>query len=567
MDPDTHPTRPEAGSPALSPSGDPSGDEATGPKRRPPRPSIWRTALAGLLAAALALAIGELIAGLSSQLTSPVISVGNRVIDAVPRQLKDFAIETFGTNDKKALLFGIYSFAAILGLVVGILAGRRFLLGAAGIALFGVVGVWAAGQEVGAPVWAGLPSIIGAVVGIAALALLLAVIPHADHPKAVDRLVHPVGRTGAAAGAGPTASPTDPPHGAFARRGFLKMSAAVVVVGVAATTGGRWLQGRFSAASSRLAVVLPKPKKAPAPVAAGVVLDLQGISSFITPNSDFYRIDTNLTVPQIAAETWKLKIKGMVDHDVEYTYDDILAMDMIEERITMTCVSNEVGGALVGTASWLGVPLKELLATAGIQKGADQIVGRAFDGFTTGFPVDTLDGRPAMLAVGMNGEPLPLAHGFPARIIVPGLYGFVSATKWLTEIELTTFADFDQYWVKRDWSDRGPIKTMSRIDTPRGLQNVKAGKAKIGGVAWAQTRGIDKVEIKLDDGPWTKATLAAADSKLTWRQWVYEFDATPGRHQVVCRATDATGATQTEDRAKPFPDGASGWHSVAFLVS
>jgi DMSO/TMAO reductase YedYZ molybdopterin-dependent catalytic subunit len=241
-------------------------------------------------------------------------------------------------------------------------------------------------------------------------------------------------------------------------------------------------------------------------------------------------------------------------------------MDMIEERITMTCVSNEVGGALVGTAEWLGVPLKTLLDQAGIKSGADQIVGRAFDGFTTGFPVDTLDGRPAMLAVGMNGEPLPLAHGFPARIIVPGLYGFVSATKWLTEIELTTFADFDQYWVKRDWAAEGPIKTMARIDTPRGLGKVEAGPAKIGGVAWAQTRGITKVEVKLDDGEWTEATLAAEDSTLTWRQWVYEFDATRGRHQVICRATDTSGKPQTEERAKPFPDGASGWHSVAFLV-
>jgi DMSO/TMAO reductase YedYZ molybdopterin-dependent catalytic subunit len=521
------------------------------------RPSTWRAALAGLLSAGLALAVGELVAGLSSELTSPVISVGNRVVDAVPRQVKDFAIETFGTNDKKALLIGIYSIAAVFGLVLGILAARRFLVGAIGIGLFGAVGVWAAGQEVGAPVWAGLPSIIGAIVGIGALALLLAVIPGAAHPHGVDRLVAPHDADS------PAESPTD---GLFARRGFLKMSGAVVVVGAVATTSGRWLQSRFSAASSRLAVVLPKPKEALAPLAAGTRLDVDGISPFVTPNADFYRIDTNLTVPQIASEGWTLTIKGMVDEEQTFTYDEILAMDMIEERITMTCVSNEVGGGLVGTAAWLGVPLKGLLDRAGIQAGADQIVGRAFDGFTTGFPVDTLDGRPAMLAVGMNGEPLPLAHGFPARIIVPGLYGFVSATKWLTEIELTTFADFDQYWVKRDWSDRGPIKTMARIDTPRGLGKVKAGKAKIGGVAWAQTRGIEKVEVKLDDGEWTEAKLAEQDSTLTWRQWVYEFDAVPGRHQVVCRATDATGKTQTEERARPFPDGASGWHSVAFLV-
>lgn len=528
-----------------------------------PHPSWWRTGLAGILAAAVALAFGELVAGVSSKLSSPVISVGNRVVDAVPGSVKDFAIETFGTNDKKALLIGIYSFAAVFGFVLGVLAGRRFVFGAIGIGLFGAVGVWAASQEVGAPVWAGLPSIVGAVLGVAALALLLATIPHAAHPAVADKVV----RRSVAGDDGPTEAPAESPtDGIFARRGFLKMSGAVVVLGGVAAAGGRWLQGRYSAAASRLAVTLPKPKEAAPPLAKGTSIDLEGISPFITPNEDFYRIDTNLTVPQLAAEDWTLTIKGMVDEEVEFSYEDILGMDMIEERITMTCVSNEVGGGLVGTATWLGVPLDALLDRAGIKKEADQIVGRAFDGFTTGFPVDTLDGRPAMLAVGMNGEPLPLVHGFPARIIVPGLYGFVSATKWLTEIELTTFADFDQYWVKRKWSDRGPIKTMSRIDTPKGLGKVKAGPARLGGVAWAQTRGIEKVEVKLDDGEWTEATLAEGDSTITWRQWVYEFDATPGRHQVTCRATDGSGETQTEERAKPFPDGASGWHSVAFLV-
>lgn len=552
----------------TSPDSTPAGPDQGTAAARPPRPSVWRTGLAGLLAAAVALAVGELVAGFSSRLSSPVISVGNRVVDAVPRQVKDVAIDTFGTNDKKALLVGIYAIAAVFGLVVGIVGGRRFLIGALGIAAFGVVGVWAAGQEVGAHVWAGLPSIVGAVAGIAALALLLATIPFAAHPHLVDRVAAAATPAEVGASAAPAAKAgSDAATGPLARRGFLKMGGAVIVVGAVAASAGRWLQARSSAAASRLAVKLPKPAKPAPAVPKGAVLDVEGISPFITPNEDFYRIDTNLTVPQIAAESWTLKITGMVDEDLEFSYQDILDMDMIEERITMTCVSNEVGGGLVGTADWLGVPLEGLLERAGIQEGADQIVGRAFDGFTTGFPVDTLDGRPAMLAIGMNGEPLPLAHGFPARIIVPGLYGFVSATKWLTEIELTTFADFDQYWVKREWSDRGPIKTMSRIDTPRGLANVPAGPLRIGGVAWAQTRGIEKVEVKVDDGPWEEATLADEDTTLTWRQWVYELDATSGRHQVTCRATDGTGETQTEERAKPFPDGASGWHSVAFLVS
>ena len=525
------------------------------------RPSWWRCCLSGLLAAAVALAVGELVSGFSAELTSPVISVGNQFVDAVPGSLKDFAIQTFGTNDKKALLIGIYIVASIFGLLLGFLAGRRFWIGAVGIAAFGAVGAWASVSEVGAPWWAVLPSLIGAVVGVAALGLLLATVDGADHPLIAARALQVASR-------GEPGEQSERQQSTPGRRGFLKVSGAVVVLGAVAAVGGRWLQSRFSAAASRLAVVLPKPKRSAGPVPDGVDLGIKGIAPFVTPNSDFYRIDTNLTVPQIAAETWSLKIKGMVDDELEFSYDEILAMPMVEERITLTCVSNEVGGGLVGNARWLGVPLVDLIEQAGIDPGADQVVGRAFDGFTTGFPVDILrDGRPSLLAVGMNGEPLPLAHGFPARVVVPGLYGYVSATKWLTEIELTTFASFDQYWVERDWSAEGPIKTMARVDTPRGLQRVAPGKVPIGGVAWAQTRGIQRVEVKIDDGPWIEARLAAQDSKLTWRQWVYDWDATPGRHQVTARATDSTGQVQVEERAKPFPNGASGWHSVAVLVN
>lgn len=526
-------------------------------RRTDPAPALAPTALAGLLAAAVSLAVGELVAGASRELTSPVISVGNRVVDAVPRQVKDLAIDWFGTNDKIALLVGIYVLVAIFGLVLGILAGRRYLVGAVGIAAFGAVGMWAAAQEVGAPWWAGLPSLLGAVVGVAVLAALLATVPHADHPAILDRI-----------GSAPADDDGDRPEGLLARRGFLQVAGAVVVVAGATAATGRWLQGRFSAAASRRSVVLPTPEQAAPALPAGATLEVEGISPFLTPNADFYRIDTNLTVPQLDAASWELRIHGMVDDELTFSYEDLLDMDLVEERITMTCVSNEVGGGLVGTATWLGVPLAALLDRAGVDPKADQVVGRAFDGFTTGFPTEVLaDGRPALLAVGMNGEPLPLAHGFPARIIVPGLYGYVSATKWLTEIELTTFDRFDQYWVERDWSAEGPIKTMSRIDTPRGLQNVPAGTVRIGGVAWAQTRGIEKVEVRVDDGEWVEARLAEEDSTLTWRQWVHEVELGAGRHQVVCRATDGTGETQTEERARPFPNGASGWHSVAFLAA
>lgn len=536
-------------------------DPAPAPAQRATtRPARWRSAVAGLLAAATALAFGELVAGISSKLASPVISVGNRFVDAVPGSLKDFAIETFGTNDKKALLIGIYLVAAIFGLVLGILASRKFLIGAVGIALFGAVGVWAASGEVGAPWWAGLPSIVGAVIGIAALAALLATITGADRPGLADRLAVAARTDGDTAGATPGVGP-------LARRSFLKVTAGVVVVGAAAASSGRWLQGRFSAASSRLAVVLPKAEQPAEALAEGVDLGLDGMVPYITPNKDFYRIDTNLTVPQLAAEDWSLKIKGMVDEELELSYDDVLALPMVERRITMTCVSNEIGGGLVGNALWLGTPLQALLEKAGIQEGADQIVGRAFDGFTTGWPIENLtDGREPLLVIGMNGEPLPLAHGFPARLIVPGLYGFVSATKWLTEIELTTFEDFDQYWVERDWSAEGPIKTMARIDTPKGLGKAPAGTVAIGGVAWAQTRGITKVEVKIDDGEWAEAELAAEDSKVTWRQWTFPWEAAAGRHTITARAYDTSGEPQTEERAKPFPNGASGWHSIVALI-
>lgn len=524
------------------------------------RPARWRSALAGLLAAGSALAIGELVAGLSSQLSSPVISVGNRVVDAVPGSLKDFAIQTFGTNDKKALLVGIYSFAAIFGLVLGILASRKFAVGAAGIVAFGAVGVWAARSEFGATWWAGLPSVIGAIFGVVALALILATITGADRPALAD----PVAR---ASGTDHGPSDAGAPPGLLARRSFLKVAGGVLAIGAGTVTAGRWLQGRFSAAASRLAVVLPKASTPAPAVAAGVDLGIDGMVPYLTSNQDFYRIDTNLTVPQIPAESWSLKIKGMVDKELELSYAEILAMPMVEKRITMTCVSNEIGGTLVGNALWLGTPLKDLLARAGIQDGADQIVGRAFDGFTTGWPAKHLtDGREPLLVVGMNGEALPLAHGFPARIIVPGLYGFVSATKWLTEIEVTTFADFDQYWVQRKWSAEGPIKTMARIDTPKGLGQAKPGRVPIAGVAWAQTRGIEKVEVRIDDGPWAEATLAQQDSPETWRQWMYEWDATPGSHSITARATDTTGQVQTEERARPFPNGASGWHSIVALI-
>jgi DMSO/TMAO reductase YedYZ molybdopterin-dependent catalytic subunit len=314
--------------------------------------------------------------------------------------------------------------------------------------------------------------------------------------------------------------------------------------------------------------VLARPRRPLPPLPAAADLGIEGLPPFQTPNADFYRIDTALTVPQVDPATWRLRVTGMVDRELELTFDDLLGRPLVEADVTLTCVSNEVGGGLIGNARWLGARLADLLEEAGVQPGATQLVGRSVDGFTVGFPTEVaLDGREALVAVGMNGEPLPIEHGFPARLVVPGLYGYVSATKWLAEIELTTWEAFDAYWVPRGWAKEGPIKTQSRIDVPASLAAVPAGPTAVAGVAWAPTRGIERVEVQVDDGRWAPARLAAPVGEDTWRQWVYEWDATPGGHTLRVRATDGTGQLQTEERAEPIPDGASGWHTIQVRVT
>lgn len=354
------------------------------------------------------------------------------------------------------------------------------------------------------------------------------------------------------------------------RRSFLAASAGLGALALVAGGAGRLLSDRFDVSALRAKIKLPFAKKPLPEIPAGVELDAPGVTPFFTENSDSYRIDTALVAPQVPVDTWSLKFTGMVDKELEFIYDELLQRDLVESDITLTCVSNEVGGQLAGTARWLGIPLAELLEEVGVQKGADQIVGRSTDGFTAGFPVPygTDPERGALIAFGMNGEPLPVTHGFPARLVVPGLYGSVSATKWLTEIELTTFADFDAYWAVRKWSALAPIKTFSRIDSPKPLEKIPTGRRGITGVAWAQTVGIDKVEVRVDGGEWMTAQLGEELNDVMWRQWVvpYEFTAA-GSHSIECRATDRTGAIQGEDRSEPFPNGATGWHSLVTLVS
>jgi DMSO/TMAO reductase YedYZ molybdopterin-dependent catalytic subunit len=305
----------------------------------------------------------------------------------------------------------------------------------------------------------------------------------------------------------------------------------------------------------------------PAVTEAETDLGIAGVSPFLTPNDRFYRVDTALLVPSLMAEEWRLRIHGMVDRELTIDYGQLLDRPMIERDITLACVSNPIGGRYVGNARWIGVPLDELLEEVGVRAGADQIVTRSVDGWTCGTPTAAVtDGRDAMLAVAMNGEPLPLSHGFPVRMIVPGLYGYVSATKWIVDMELTTFDAYDAYWIERGWAEQAPIKTMSRIDTPTGRSPLAAGEVAIGGVAWAQHVGIEAVEVQIGEGPWQAAELGGVDTVDTWRQWVLRWDAPAGDHRIRARATDATGATQPEERAEPFPDGATGWHTIFVSV-
>ncbi|MFV2083275.1 molybdopterin-dependent oxidoreductase [Micromonospora sp. LOL_021] len=514
-------------------------------------------ALAGVAAAALALGLAELVAVATGARSAPLVAVGGVVVDTVPEPLKQFAIDVFGVHDKTALLIGTGVLLAGFAAVIGVLAARRLAVGFAGVAIFGVVGAAAALTRPGVGPAAALPAVIGA---SAAALLLWALLAGPLRPSAAALPV-------AALPADAEPVPIRPGAGTADRRRFL--SSVGVSVGAALVTGagGRWLAQRRGVATARSAVTLPAPVDAAPPLPSGVDPAAPGLSRYVTTNRDFYRIDTALVVPQVDPDEWQLRIHGRVTNPITLSYADLLGMELVERYVTLACVSNEVGGNLIGNARWLGVPVRDLLVEAGPLPGADQVVGRSVDGWTCGTPTEALlDGRDALLAVGMNGQPLPVEHGFPVRMVVPGLYGYVSACKWVTELELTSFADFDAYWVPRGWAAQGPIKTQSRIDTPRVRTELSAGTVPVAGVAWAPHRGISGVEVRVDDGPWQSAELAPAVSADTWVQWVWQWPATSGEHLLQVRATDGTGATQPELRQPVAPDGATGWHSVRVTV-
>jgi DMSO/TMAO reductase YedYZ molybdopterin-dependent catalytic subunit len=349
------------------------------------------------------------------------------------------------------------------------------------------------------------------------------------------------------------------------RRRFLVAGGGAAVVAATAGFGGQYLQDkRFSVNTAQ--VKLNKSVKAPR-LANDVELDIPGLTPFYTPNSQFYRVDTALVVPQVSPQSWQLTIHGMVDRPMTLTFDDLMKRPMIDHDVTLTCVSEQVGGSLISNARWQGTLLADVLRKAGLQPGASQIVMRDVNGMNLGVAVDpVMDGRASLLAIGMNGQPLPQEHGFPVRVVVPGLYGFVSACKWVVDMEVTTYAAFDAYWSQRGWSEQAPIKTESRIDTPKGGSNLSAGQVTVAGIAWAQHRGIEAVEVNVD-GTWHHATLAAQDTIDTWRQWYYRWQATAGQHTVQVRATDKTGHTQTAVSHRPEPNGATGYHTIQVTVT
>jgi DMSO/TMAO reductase YedYZ molybdopterin-dependent catalytic subunit len=512
-------------------------------EQRPGRLPITVAVLVGLLGVGAALAAGHLVAGFIDPSASPILAVGNSAIDLTPLPLKDFAVRTFGTKDKLVLLSGMGAFLLVVAAAAGLLSRRTPLPGTVFAVLLGGLGCVAVYFRPNLALVAVLAPVTSLMVGVV-----------------VFRWLHKVAMR--------AATSSDTPANSGRRRFLVGSVGAAAGIGLAGL-GGQLLAGSVDVAGSRAKVtaMLAKYPLPPAPSGADFAKD--GGLTFLTSNENFYRVDTALSVPQLRAEDWSLRIHGLVDRELTLTFADLAAMDLVTRTITMTCVSNEVGGPYVSTANFTGVLLRDLLAKAGVRPGVDQVLSSSVDGYSAGSPLaSVLDPqRDAMLAIGMNGQALPPEHGFPARLVVPGIYGYASATKWVVDIELTTFAAKKQYWVPRGYAEKAPIKTESRIDLPQGLQALPNGRAVVAGIAWAQTKGITKVEVQMDGGPWQEADLAASVTNQTWRMWRKVYDLKPGTHTVICRATDATGYTQTAQRVSPIPDGATGLHTILFTTA
>jgi DMSO/TMAO reductase YedYZ molybdopterin-dependent catalytic subunit len=532
-----------------------------------------RGAVVGIVATGAGLAAGELLVGAIDGAVSPVIAVGNKVIDLVPLQLKNWAVETFGTSDKVVLVVTTVAILFVAGLVIGTVAvsGRR-LAAVVATAAIGVVGVAAVLTRPDPTVAKVVPIVVGTLVSMAVLWWLSAA---AGTETVAARVAEAPSHAVATLGAPDELSPIEPAEavvpgiGAADRRTFLLRT--VVVASLAAITGaaGWRLQRRYDVGGERAALSLPRvgARRPAAVLPPNADLDVEGVTSFVTPNSDFYRIDTALLVPQVSKDEWRLKIHGMVERELELTFEDLLARDSIEAYVTLACVSNPTGGPYVGNALWQGVRLADIFAEVGPDPASTQLLSTSVDGWTCGTSVSSLtDGRNAMLAIAMNGEPLPAEHGYPVRMVVPGEYGYVSATKWVVDMEFTTWEAVEAYWVPRGWSQQAPMKTMTRIEVPRHRATVAAGQIEIGGTAYAVHRGISAVEVRVDGGEWMRAELGGVPSPDTWRKWVVEWDVEPGEHTIEARATDGQGEVQTDEVADVAPDGASGYDMVPFTA-
>ena len=509
-----------------------------------------RNSLAGLLGAGVALVVIEVVSLVDATGVSVAEAVQNRFIRDFAGSLKQTAIALFDTNDKAALQIGTAIVVLALGALLGAVAGRRHGMLLAGFGGFALLGIVAAFDD---PLASGPVAVVAALIAAGsgvATTLVLERWWNGDGPMIVtEHTTRAADRT------------------ELSRRTVLASGGAAAVLLIFGASVARAVRSSLRTTSSTVRRVLPAPVRR-VTMPASQPFEVAGVSPYITPTADFYRIDTAIRVPAIDADKWTLKITGLVDNELTFTYAELLKRDLVEVPITIQCVSNEVGGDLIGTARWTGVPLAELLDEAGVQAGATQIMGQSIDDFTAGFPVEAgTDGRDSLLAVGMNGRSLDPVHGFPARLIIPGLYGYVSATKWITEIRLTTFEAEQGFWVPRGWAADGPIKLQSRIDVPRDGDSVSAGMHAIGGVAWAPHTGIKAVEVQVDDAPWKRAELAKVASVDTWVQWRFQWDANPGRHEIKVRSVDADGRVQTSATAAPAPDGATGHHTIEVEVA
>jgi DMSO/TMAO reductase YedYZ molybdopterin-dependent catalytic subunit len=520
--------------------------------------------LAGLAAGVAGLATSYFVAMAMTLGESPVIAVANMVVRLTPGWLAEYVIGLVGQLDKPLLLLGILATLGLTWAWAGRLARRTWWAPAIVYGVLAGLGGWAVTQQRGASAIDVVPVAVGFVTWLVTLSLLTEPLRAAELAAGTPSEQLPATEP---AGADPDRLEPAPLGDRHTRRTFV-VRAGVIAAGAAALgAAGRVVgRGRRHVEESRRLLRLPQVTDRTAP--ANVRVGVRGVTPWQTSNADFYRIDTQLVVPAIEPKDWQLRIHGLVDRELTLSYADLVGRKFSEAWITICCVSNEVGGSLIGNAWWSGIRLAELLAVAGPHADADAVLQTSDDGWTCGTPLSALtDGRNAMLAVAMNGDPLPLEHGFPVRTVVPGLYGYVSACKWVVDLEVTRFDQIAAYWTERGWAEEAPVKLSSRVDVPQSGAEVDSGEVTFGGVAWAQHTGVSGVEFSVDGGPWLEAEIGGVPNDDTWVQWKGTTDVEEGDHTVRVRAIDKNGTVQDGTERDVLPDGATGWHASDFSAS